>query len=413
MAGVKTDGVRAVWPPGGWTGGRYSVFRLALGLCVAVHYALLATGDVGPLVRGGGLSLGLPDDPLLNPFGWGGAALARVLLGLAAAAGLPLALGLGDRLAAGLVFVVHTAALGRDAHVLGPGGWILGFLLLGHLVTPRAPFGSLARRGQADPGVGWGLPRPVYTALWILFAVVHLPRGVLLHAAAAGRPISAAEGTAVAVGLFARGTPPPEAAGSGTLVLSGVLALLAVVMAFSRRSRLVAWLLAVASALLLLPAGLVSGPLYLMLAAVFDHRWVPGLGGPKPIWVYYDGDCGLCHGTVRFLLSEDREALFRFAPLGGETFARRIPETTARALPDSLVVERGAEGLATKSEGVAYLLLRLGGLWRLLGHVLKALPRPLRDGAYDGVARVRRRLFTPPQSTCPVPGDALKDRFGP
>ena len=37
--------------------------------------------------------------------------------------------------------------------------------------------------------------------------------------------------------------------------------------------------------------------------------------------VFYDGRCGLCHHSVRFLLARDRDgALFRYAPLFGETF---------------------------------------------------------------------------------------------
>ena len=38
-----------------------------------------------------------------------------------------------------------------------------------------------------------------------------------------------------------------------------------------------------------------------------------------PDQVFYDGHCGLCHRTVLFLLTRDRDgALFRFGPLFGE-----------------------------------------------------------------------------------------------
>ena len=39
------------------------------------------------------------------------------------------------------------------------------------------------------------------------------------------------------------------------------------------------------------------------------------------------------------------------------------------------------------------------------------IPRPIRDIAYDGVARVRRRLFAPPAEVCPMLPPALRARF--
>ncbi|PKN39805.1 MAG: hypothetical protein CVU63_14125, partial [Deltaproteobacteria bacterium HGW-Deltaproteobacteria-20] len=35
---------------------------------------------------------------------------------------------------------------------------------------------------------------------------------------------------------------------------------------------------------------------------------------PPPI-VLFDGECGLCHASVRFVVERDDRALFRFAPL--------------------------------------------------------------------------------------------------
>ena len=50
---------------------------------------------------------------------------------------------------------------------------------------------------------------------------------------------------------------------------------------------------------------------------------------------FYDGHCGLCHRIVRFVIQHDREQVFRFAPLQGETASKQLP----RDLPDSVVVE--------------------------------------------------------------------------
>jgi len=50
---------------------------------------------------------------------------------------------------------------------------------------------------------------------------------------------------------------------------------------------------------------------------------------------------------------------------------------------------------------VAGVLERLGGLWWLLGKLLRLVPRPLADAAYDVIGRVRYRLAGR-LATCPL-----------
>jgi predicted DCC family thiol-disulfide oxidoreductase YuxK len=136
--------------------------------------------------------------------------------------------------------------------------------------------------------------------------------------------------------------------------------------------------------------------------------------GVIPHRVFYDGDCGLCAGAVRFLLRRgDRGLRFRFAPLQGETFGREIPEAQRAALPDSLVV-RSAEGrVLTRSRAVVFILRGLGGGWAALGALLWLVPRPLRDLGYRAVAAVRRRLFPLKAGACPWADATQRARFDP
>lgn len=121
-----------------------------------------------------------------------------------------------------------------------------------------------------------------------------------------------------------------------------------------------------------------------------------------PDHVFYDGTCGLCHGTVLFLLRRRRRERFRFAPLEGETFARRVPAESRAALPDSVVVETAEGDLLVRSDGALRLLRRLGGGWSWLAAGLSLVPRRIRDAGYDLVARRRRRWFRRPEGVCPV-----------
>jgi predicted DCC family thiol-disulfide oxidoreductase YuxK len=132
-----------------------------------------------------------------------------------------------------------------------------------------------------------------------------------------------------------------------------------------------------------------------------------------PPQLFYDGSCGLCHLWVRFALAVDPRGETRFAPLGGETFLRRVPEAEREGLPDSLVMLTRDGRVLTRSEGVLSLLREMGGLWRALAALVAVVPRGLTDVVYDGVARVRHRVFPRPEGVCPVVPGPARSRFDP
>ena len=128
--------------------------------------------------------------------------------------------------------------------------------------------------------------------------------------------------------------------------------------------------------------------------------------------VFYDGTCGLCHHTVRFGLGRDRDgSRFRYAPLASSTFAGTYDPATRAGLPDSIVLRTADGRTLTRSAAVLHIGERLGGPWRVLARVVGLLPRWLLDLAYDGVARVRHRLFRRPADACPVIPPELRSRF--
>ena len=129
--------------------------------------------------------------------------------------------------------------------------------------------------------------------------------------------------------------------------------------------------------------------------------------------LFYDGDCGFCHWTVRFVLARDRGDAFRFAPIQGETFRAQMGEAQFAALPDSVFVLTEDGQWLERLEAVIHVLRRLGGGWALLAALFSLFPRALRDWGYDLFARHRRRLFARPDAACPVLPPALRARFDP
>ncbi len=130
--------------------------------------------------------------------------------------------------------------------------------------------------------------------------------------------------------------------------------------------------------------------------------------------LFYDGHCGLCHGAVLFVVKRDPDGtLFRFAPLEGETFQREVSKADQTDLPDSIVIRTSDGRLLTRSTAALHIGSRLGSLWRLLAAIGRLVPRPLRDAVYDGIARVRHRLFAAPPDVCPLLPAHLRGRFDP
>lgn len=116
----------------------------------------------------------------------------------------------------------------------------------------------------------------------------------------------------------------------------------------------------------------------------------------------------MCQGAVRFLARRDPSDGLRFAPLGGATFRRLVPEAARAGLPDSLVVLTSAGTLLVRSDAVIHLLRRMGPLGRLGGGLLSCLPGVLRDWVYSRIAHLRHR-----NRSCPPLASPPDSRFEP
>ena len=130
--------------------------------------------------------------------------------------------------------------------------------------------------------------------------------------------------------------------------------------------------------------------------------------------IFYDGTCGVCHWSVKFVDARDPEGrTFRFAPLGGDTFTALLSEDQRADLPDSLVVHTDRGDVLWRTSGLIHILRRLGGVWGILGVLLAVVPRPIRDFGYDRFAAIRHRVVKRPEGVCPLVPPALGARFDP
>jgi predicted DCC family thiol-disulfide oxidoreductase YuxK len=138
----------------------------------------------------------------------------------------------------------------------------------------------------------------------------------------------------------------------------------------------------------------------------------------RPI-LLYDGVCALCNHLVRFLLRRDKRAAFRFIPLesalGREILARHPPVHLDRqTIPEGVVLITNAltpiEHLYHRSDAIAQTLTLLENPWKSAGKALAHIPRPVREGIYNLIARFRYRFFGR-YAVCPIPTPDQRDRI--
>jgi predicted DCC family thiol-disulfide oxidoreductase YuxK len=412
-----------------WTGGQYSLYRVVFGTYLLVHFiqlvpfgaelfsnqGVLPDGGASPLLRLFPNVFLFADGPAFVT----GALVAGALLALLFAAGWH------DRVAALLLWILWASLFGRNPLISNPGLPYVGLLLLIHVGLPsgtNAPYGSWAMRGRIDPGGTWALPRALHRVAWILMSVGYSYSGAMKLGSPSWRDGSA----------LARVLANPLARPGGlrrvllelpdlvlTLSTWGALAFELGFVAFAllRRLRPLAWAVMLFMHLVLIAvidfADLSLGMVILHLFT-FDPAWIAPRRASAPALLFYDGECGLCHRTVRFALAEDAAGeAFRFAPLQGPTFEEAVPGEERAEFPDGVVLRTADGHLYLRSDAIGQVLLALGGVWRVLGHALLLVPRAVRDGGYDAVARVRKRIFAQPKGLCPLLPPKLGRRFAP
>jgi predicted DCC family thiol-disulfide oxidoreductase YuxK len=130
----------------------------------------------------------------------------------------------------------------------------------------------------------------------------------------------------------------------------------------------------------------------------------------KPV-VLYDGTCGLCHKSVKFILRSEADHELQFAPLQGPTAAElrarhpQIPENV-----DTVVLVENDQ-VRLRSKAFMYLSRHLRRPWRW-GYAFRWVPGFLLDLGYRFIAAIRYRIWGRVDA-CELPSPEHRVRFLP
>lgn len=133
----------------------------------------------------------------------------------------------------------------------------------------------------------------------------------------------------------------------------------------------------------------------------------------------FDGHCGLCNGTIRWLLRRDSQDRLRFvasesAKVDGLMTRHGISSPEAKAGPTTILVVREfgqpEERVLEGSEAILALLAEVPRPWPLVAAALGWVPRPVLDLGYRLIARWRYRVWGRLES-CPLPSADERSHF--
>lgn len=127
--------------------------------------------------------------------------------------------------------------------------------------------------------------------------------------------------------------------------------------------------------------------------------------------IVFDGECVLCSGFFRFMVTHDTVGRFQFAtaqsPLGQRLYdGLGLP---TQDFETNLVIVDGK--VFQRLDAFAAAMRELPGFWPALS-VCRFLPGWIKDPLYYAIARNRYRIFGRAQ-TCMIPDAALRSRFLP
>ena len=127
------------------------------------------------------------------------------------------------------------------------------------------------------------------------------------------------------------------------------------------------------------------------------------------IVVLFDGVCNLCNGAVQFIIRRDPSSQCRFASLQSDYGQSQLLKfgLDPTKLHSIIVLEN--ERIYERSDAALKIASRLAGPWPLL-KFFGILPRFLRDGVYDVIAKNRYKMFGRKDS-CMIPTPDLRERF--
>jgi predicted DCC family thiol-disulfide oxidoreductase YuxK/uncharacterized membrane protein YphA (DoxX/SURF4 family) len=372
---------------------QFALFRMIFGLYLMVHFIMLL--PVSAEIWG---SSGMVADVTLNlTYGvfpnilylFNSPTIVMAFIGLLILLSFFVTIGFYRRVSTLLLWYGWACLFHQNNLILNPGLPMVGWLLLAMALIPKGEGWGVERREE-----NWAMPAILYWGAWIIAGVAYTISGIdkaLAPSWQDGSAILHLLNNPLARDYFMRDVflALPEIALQLLTWLTLALEILFGLLVLFGRTRMYAWFMIMAMHLGILMivdfADLTLGVVMLHLF-VFNAAWFESKEAKRV--VLFDGVCGFCNKSVDLLLKLDEEKIFRYSSLQGE-YAKGL-SLPSEAMESIVFVED--DKLYYKSNAVLKIVISLGGVWRVMG-IFYLIPRVMRDGIYDVIAKYRYKIY--------------------
>ena len=125
--------------------------------------------------------------------------------------------------------------------------------------------------------------------------------------------------------------------------------------------------------------------------------------------ILFDGVCNFCNRSINIILKHDKDSYFQFAPSQSNAGIDILQQFDLDQKASASVILIDNEKVFTKTDAVIQIATYLTG-WPKSFRLLKFIPKPIRDFAYDVIAKNRYALFGK-KETCRIPDESIRHRF--
>lgn len=128
----------------------------------------------------------------------------------------------------------------------------------------------------------------------------------------------------------------------------------------------------------------------------------------KPV-IFFDGVCNYCNAMTNFVIRQDKKKIFKFAALQSNAGQQVLKEwkLSPEEFDSFLMLDKGK--LYSKSTAALRVANKLPWYWKW-SQLFWILPKFIRDGAYNIIARNRYKWFGK-KDQCMIPTPEVRERF--
>jgi len=126
--------------------------------------------------------------------------------------------------------------------------------------------------------------------------------------------------------------------------------------------------------------------------------------------VFFDGVCNLCSESVKFIIKNDRNNVFKFSSLQSEFAQKTLSNKNIKEISTSRTIILLSNNNTYAKSGAVLRIARLLRFPLNLLYIFIIVPPFIRNAVYDYISNNRYRWFGKKQE-CWIPNETLKSKF--